>query len=49
MSPSASLILLEYNEYKSFYQSLGMIVRELIREEIEKLDVHIVSVTHFMI
>ncbi len=46
MSPSASLILLEYNEYKSFYQSLGMIVRELIREEIEKLDVHIVSVTH---
>lgn len=46
MSPAATLILLQYNEYKSSYLNLGLVVQELILEEIRKMDVHTVSVTH---
>jgi ppGpp synthetase/RelA/SpoT-type nucleotidyltranferase len=46
MSPAASLILLQYNEYKNSYMNLGLVAQEMILEEIRKMDVHTVSVTH---
>lgn len=46
MSPSASLILLEYEEYNGAFAELGDIVEKIISERITELELHSVSVEH---
>lgn len=46
MSPAASLILLEYEEYNNIYHKLGEIVHNLVSEKIKELDVHSLPVEY---
>lgn len=46
MSPAASLILLEYEEYNHIYSELGKIVYDFISEKIKDIDVHSLSVEY---
>lgn len=46
MSPAASLILFQYNEYKHVYSELGEIIQRLVSEKIKNIDIHTISVTN---
>ncbi|MBQ0052214.1 MAG: RelA/SpoT domain-containing protein [Treponema sp.] len=43
MSPAASLILLEYDEYKNCFSELGKVVYDFIFQKMKELDIHFLS------